>query len=226
MNTPKRLSRRQPVEGINDLLLTLYNVCSNVKKQKIPYINDINEMSIDKISGTICRYGITMPLYFTYTQSCNMQNKQRGFTLIELIIVIVILGILAAVAAPRFINMGSDARIASLEGLEGSLRSAANLVNLKARLENKTDCATDPTIKLGTDTITLRCGYPCPHPNGIAKAVNTDPAFTWVGGNCSGVLGAVEVRLNTAPDPANCKIRYVSARATRVPGYTLTTTGC
>lgn len=159
-------------------------------------------------------------------QRRDLKKQNAGFTLIELIIVIVILGILAAIAAPRFINMGSDARIASLEGLEGSLRSAANLVNLKARLENKTDCATDPTIQLGTDTITLRCGYPCPHPNGIAKAVNTDPAFTWVGGNCAGVLGAVEVRLNTAPDPANCKIRYVSARATRVPGYTLTTTGC
>jgi MSHA pilin protein MshA len=159
-------------------------------------------------------------------QRRDLAKQNSGFTLIELIIVIVILGILAAIAAPRFINLGSDARIASLEALEGSLRSAANLVNLKARLENKTDCATDPTIKLGTDTITLRCGYPCPHPNGIAKAVNVDPTFTWVGGNCGGVLGAVEVRLNTAPDPANCKIRYVSARATRVPGYTRTTTGC
>lgn len=50
--------------------------------------------------------------------------KKNGFTLIELVVVIVILGILAVVAAPKFMNLQNDARNASLKGLEGSLKSA------------------------------------------------------------------------------------------------------
>ena len=155
-----------------------------------------------------------------------MQNKEHGFTLIELVIVIVILGVLSVTAAPRFIDLGSDARVAKLEALEGTMRSASYLVNFKAGIANKTDCLTDPTIDVGSEFITLRCGYPCPHPSGIAKAVEADDSFTWTGGNCGGQLGYVEVKINDAPDPNNCKIRYTSARENSPPGFTPTTSGC
>ena len=56
-----------------------------------------------------------------------MQARQEGFTLIELVIVIVILGLLAATALPRFINITQDARIASVQGIAGGLRGAASL---------------------------------------------------------------------------------------------------
>lgn len=149
-----------------------------------------------------------------------------GFTLIELVVVIVILGVLAVVALPRFADLGNDARLAKLESLEGSILAAANIVHTKALIENKTDCATDPTVTVEGRTITLRCGYPCPHPNGIANAVDAVNGFTWVGGNCGGQLGAIDVRLSDAPDPANCKIRYASARQNRAPALTKTISGC
>lgn len=155
-----------------------------------------------------------------------MQNK-HGFTLIELIIVIVILGVLSVVAAPRFIDISSDARIATLEALEGSMRSASTLVNYKARIENKTDCLTDPTVEVGGEDITLRCGFPCPHPNGIAKAVDAGEGFKWVGGNCGGLLGAIDVQITDAPEPSTCKIRYAAARKEDgFPIFTPTTDGC
>jgi MSHA pilin protein MshA len=54
-------------------------------------------------------------------------NNQRGFTLMELIIVIVIIGILAAIAIPRYVDMSNQAKVGAVNGLTGALRSAANV---------------------------------------------------------------------------------------------------
>ena len=61
-----------------------------------------------------------------------MKQVQRGFTLIELVMVIVILGVLAAVAIPKFVDLKSDAQVAALQGVVGGINSAS-AVNYAAR---------------------------------------------------------------------------------------------
>lgn len=61
-----------------------------------------------------------------------MKQTQRGFTLIELVMVIVILGVLAAVAIPKFVDLKGDAQIAATQGVAGALNSGA-AINYAAR---------------------------------------------------------------------------------------------
>ena len=60
------------------------------------------------------------------------KSNQRGFTLIELIVVIVVLGILAAFAVPKFMGVEVEARKAAVNGLAGSLRSSAAMASSMA----------------------------------------------------------------------------------------------
>ncbi len=86
-------------------------------------------------------------------------STQQGFTLIELIIVIVLLGILAVTAAPKFLNLQDDARDSVLQGIAGSLESAASVVYGKA-LINGVASAETGSVDVGSATVTTAYGYP------------------------------------------------------------------
>ena len=104
-----------------------------------------------------------------------LMTHRKGFTLIELIIVIVILGILAVVAAPKFVDLSSDAKVATLQGMKGAMESASTLVYAKALITQKTG-ETDIVTVSGED-IAVRYGYPAANLAGIATAVNLDINF-------------------------------------------------
>lgn len=109
-------------------------------------------------------------------------KRQSGFTLIELVVVIVILGILAATAAPKFMNLQGDARIASLKGLEGAVKSAVNLTYSKAILSGKdktTDSYTYVCSESGCEAsskgaVYVYYGKPYASRNGIVRALDID----------------------------------------------------
>lgn len=86
-------------------------------------------------------------------------KQQKGFTLIELIIVIVILGILAVTAAPRFIDLQSDARTETMQGVKAAIQGASQLVYAKAAIagDQKGD---GKTVSIGSDSVTVNHGYP------------------------------------------------------------------
>ena len=87
-------------------------------------------------------------------------RKAQGFTLVELIIVIVILGILAVTVAPQFFNFGADARRASVASLEGAIKSSTDMVYARASIDGK---VSESPTELGMPdgrTITVVHGYP------------------------------------------------------------------
>ncbi|WP_305839136.1 type II secretion system protein [Photobacterium leiognathi] len=95
-------------------------------------------------------------------------NKQKGFTLIELVVVIVILGILAVTAAPKFLNLQNDARNASLQGLKGAIQGAASIVYGKAAIDGVEGAASGKQVE-GIDVV---YGYPAATSSALGAAVN------------------------------------------------------
>lgn len=159
-------------------------------------------------------------------------KRQGGFTLIELVVVIVILGILAVTAAPKFMNLQNDARNASLQGLKGAIEGAAGIVYGKAAIKGIESTTGD--VSSANGTISTAYGYPTADADGIQKAVNglssTDGDWT-----CQDVNGSNPTALQCTfkgkdsyfADAAsgNCYVKYTQATSGAVATTTVVATG-
>ncbi|MGR5253696.1 type II secretion system protein [Vibrio astriarenae] len=152
-------------------------------------------------------------------------KKQGGFTLIELVVVIVILGILAVTAAPKFLNLQSDARASSLQGLKGAMAGAAGITYGKAAIDG---VETEPLIAAVSraNGIAITYGYPTASTTGIGNAVEglSDTDWTVVANHVSGapaVANSIVYSFNgeSAID-ATCVVVYQTRASAGAPTIT------
>ncbi|MGI9897921.1 type II secretion system protein [Vibrio natriegens] len=141
-------------------------------------------------------------------------KRQGGFTLIELVVVIVILGILAVTAAPRFLNLQDDARKASLQGLKGAIDGAAGITYGKAAVKGVEGTGSGDSV----EGIALAYGYPTVAGLDVAVAglsddwkefslTNASTAFTFSGRDTDGW----KLDLDDDTKTTGCYVAYIEA---------------
>ena len=154
-------------------------------------------------------------------------NSAAGFTLIELVLVMVILAILVASIMPRFADLGTQARISAIKALAGSIQTTINNLRL--------ECAVNPSCSLSNDQLHVYLNgqwywlnYGWVDAGDDIGGDEIDTALTISGFSVTLPNNrATLFSLADAPAPANCSVLYYQATiATPKPVITLTTSGC
>ena len=147
------------------------------------------------------------------TRDVVMNKAVRGITLIELIAVLAVLGVLAAFAFPRFISLQTQARVALVTSLGGSVHSAATQAHLQWVLQGE-----PATITMEGETITILNGYP-------NEATIDDTLMDYTGFKYQ-VTKTARFRRQDAPQPNTCMVTYEDAVAGKRPSVIAYTSGC
>lgn len=169
-----------------------------------------------------------------------MMKRQQGFTLIELVVVIIILGILAVTAAPKFINLQSDARKSTVEGVKAALQGANTLIYSKAALAGKEKAAAQTvTIATGVD-VTTDYGYLNSATSSAVVKTNLENAldmkFDALATDTVGTVNDFGVVYKSATsfiivpkgkkDTDACRLEYTPATSSKLPEYKIVATAC
>jgi MSHA pilin protein MshA len=129
-------------------------------------------------------------------------KKQVGFTLIELVIVIIILGILAATAVPKFIDLQGDARASALKGVKAALEGGATLTYSQAAIQGIENSSTAVDTDSGVQTI---FGYPTV--SGIFDAIELSSG-DWASAAASTGTGVIIFSSDYSASQATCNVEY------------------
>jgi MSHA pilin protein MshA len=145
---------------------------------------DNNSKQIFDVFGlSICKYSLQLGQGFLAWRVFNLlkarckmkRNVQSGFTLIELVMVIVVLGILAATALPKFANLSGNARYSTIKGLQGAVNSAVAVASATYLVQNSTTI----TLSDGTSvSVNTGNGFPTGASTGIGAMITLSSDFS------------------------------------------------
>jgi|26BtaG_2_1085354.scaffolds.fasta_scaffold51797_2 MSHA pilin protein MshA len=157
-------------------------------------------------------------------------RKEKGFTLIELVMVIVILGILAAFALPRFADLGGDARTSVLQGAAGAMKSASAIAH-SAQLAKSLGANVAVTVEGAS--VDMVNGYPAATATGVVRAANID-AYDSTGTGTgdfkytttTGTPNTIALVPTSYSGTGTCQVVYSESDGTAPSSVVVTDTGC